>query len=329
MMKRLREKVEGYYVVKYGPPYHEEYGGCLYEECQIRRCDMSFIRQLLREGGDPRLGNPEDYHNTPMHYAARYSKLGLCKLLERAGASASKCNDLGQTALSVACTFGAPAPLRKTHLKMIAWLVEHCDLNHVDKGGNTALELATARDDIEAVSFLLRRGATVSRHRRYLSIAGPTTENVIASKKKLQGLLRAKAQKEDEEKQRRDLKRREKEWDSRIERNQENRRASVKASIQKRQTKRQNTPLPLLKSPRRRGDLEASKTRHGIWRKKNNDSWVFVETTQTEVPRDTLEDAEALLRDECGLRYKFDLQRRWQSMTGLQVNDNHPIMRIT
>jgi hypothetical protein len=78
------------HLVHYGPPYQEEYGGSLPEECQDKKATAMDIHGLLNEGADPRVGDPEDYMNTPLHYAVRNSKLRICKMLRHAGADVNQ-----------------------------------------------------------------------------------------------------------------------------------------------------------------------------------------------------------------------------------------------
>ena len=48
-------------------------------------------------------------------------------------------------ALGTACMFNCAEPRRKTHMKFCRWLIDHgADVNNVDKGGHTALELASS-----------------------------------------------------------------------------------------------------------------------------------------------------------------------------------------
>ena len=59
----------------YGPPYHDEYGGSLVEECQEASVSLRSIHDMLNSGGDPRIGDPKNFHMTPMHYAARSAEI--------------------------------------------------------------------------------------------------------------------------------------------------------------------------------------------------------------------------------------------------------------
>ena len=120
------------------------------------------IHGLLNEGGDPRVGNGEDYGNTPLHYAARYCNLKLARMLRRAGAKPAQLNELGQNALGTACMFNCPDPKRKLHLALVQWLVDNgADVNNVDKGGHTALELAASWGNMPLVSKLMQNMAKV------------------------------------------------------------------------------------------------------------------------------------------------------------------------
>ena len=103
------------------------------------------VHQTLKDGADPRVMDEQDHCNTPMHYQCRYSNLMNVQSLKRAGALVDKQNDLGITPLLYTCMFdyGNVKPKKKTHLKVIEWLLDNgADVNHTDRGGHCALEHA-------------------------------------------------------------------------------------------------------------------------------------------------------------------------------------------
>ena len=173
-LREKRKEVEES-IVHYGPPYHDEYGGNLPEECQDPKTSVMDVHGLLNEGADPRIGDAEDYHNTPLHYACRNSKLSIAKMLVRAGASVNQVNELGVAPLGFAVMFEQPEPKRKAHRKLITWLIGlGADVNHVDRGGHTAIELASGAGSMPMVTLLLRHGARVKRDAEFLSMVGRT-----------------------------------------------------------------------------------------------------------------------------------------------------------
>ena len=60
------------------------------------------VHAFLEQGADPRVGDPEDYGNTPLHYAAGYGRLDILQALLAGGADKDVRNNDGQTALDVA-----------------------------------------------------------------------------------------------------------------------------------------------------------------------------------------------------------------------------------
>ena len=68
---------------------------------------------------------------------------------------------------------------------------------------------------------------------------------------------------------------------------------------------------------------------HGVWRREAKGKWAFnkgvsaARATQANV----LEEAGAILTDSKGFEYRGLLQRRWRSMTGLELTKSHPVMQ--
>lgn len=330
------------YFVHYGPPFNEEYGGCLYEECNMPRSSLFEIHILLNEGGDPRVGNPDDHNNTPMHYACRYCNLRLCKMLRRASAHPQQVNDLGQSSLTVACMFNAPEPRYKKHLKLITWLLDNEALiNHVDKGGHTALELASSWGNLRLVTLLIQRGAKVLRDTQYLSIKSPDAVEVAANVQ-VRDLVSAKRKKEvaerrkivDERKRLADLK-----ASIAAERK---RREIMQGKVESRKRERARrlqvrTMWPKL-SPAHKSLPNAAThmggaidsppvVSHGMWKKKQPGAWIFQPGIFPEVQTTNgLKEVQAFVHDAARAEHSNALQRRWRSITGLDLTPTHPIM---
>lgn len=176
-MSKAKEKMEqkraelNAKLYAYGPPYQDDYGGNLCEECKQRGASWIEVHQMLSEGGDPRKGDLADQNNTPMHYAARFSHLRICKLLLRAGANINQQNEQGMSPLAVACCFPQAYPEFKKQFRLIKWLVKKgAHVDSVDKSGQTPLHFASANGRKEVVLYLLSQGAVVSKVRDFLSL---------------------------------------------------------------------------------------------------------------------------------------------------------------
>lgn len=334
-------------LVHYGPPYKDEYGGNLAEECNDAKPSLMDIHGLLNEGGDPRVGNPDDYHNTPLHYAARYCNLKLAKMLRRAGAEPAALNELGQNSLGTACMFNPPEPRTKAHLHLVQWLINNAaDVNNVDKGGHTPLEMASSWGNMKLVSKLLQNQARVRRELRFLSIQAPSAIDV-AETEDVRALLKAKKQKETElileaEARKRAEKRRAK-LDYELGRKKEaisesiRRRREARAVANRERNLARKEPAVIIdvaakieeEKLKRIGLLEANEASHGVWTKEAKARWNFnkgvslSKATQANV----LEEAGAILTDSKGFEYRSLLQRRWRSMTGLGLTAAHPVMQ--
>mmetsp|Transcript_7008 Transcript_7008/g.22758 ORF Transcript_7008/g.22758 Transcript_7008/m.22758 type:complete len:390 (-) Transcript_7008:30-1199(-) len=350
LLARAKEfKQQAYkFFVHYGPPYKEEYGGNLPEECNDPNASRMDIHGLLNDGGDPRVGNKLDFGNTPLHYAARYCNMGLAKMLLQAGARPAQLNELGMNALGTAAMFNPPAPRCAKHLKLCKWLVDHgADVNNVDKGGHTALEIAAGWGNLPLCSLLLECGARVHRELTMLSIMSPSAVDVAATDdvralvktREAQEVTAATAKKEANR--------------LRLEAIAEAARAlrrqrAVLASIERRKGERVARRLAQVQAKsiiikvdvkgkieeeqnRRRALLEAADASHGVWKKDGAMSWHFQkglsagEATESNL----LAEASAVLEDTQGAEHRGMLQRRWRAMTGLELTSAHPIMQET
>ncbi|KAJ8601926.1 hypothetical protein CTAYLR_008110 [Chrysophaeum taylorii] len=176
----MMDILDSYLFAKYGPPYSD--GVSLYEEC--RTGGLIEIHGLLSQGGDPRIGNSNDFKNTPLHYAVRRRNLRLCKMLVRAGADPQHVNELGQSSLSTAC-----GP--RARLELVEFLLDNgADVNHVDKAGHAPLDLVGGNLDL--ARLLLQRGAKACRETEFLCIR----KAPMRVSEEVEDLIRAKERKE-------------------------------------------------------------------------------------------------------------------------------------
>ena len=171
--KMVDLKVEKGGMFKYGPPYSEDYGGSIIDACMKAAPSWYDIHNFLVDGADPNVVHEEaeERGNTPMHYAARHCQYNIAKMLVRAHAEVDRINDLGITPLGTLCMFNPPDPRKGTHLKYVNWLLAlGCDVNHLDKGGHTALEFAATHGNIDLVAALLKHGVRVKRDAQFISL---------------------------------------------------------------------------------------------------------------------------------------------------------------
>src|SRR5687767_13087303 len=71
------------------------------------RRDADALRQLLRQGADPNIGQPDGA--TALHWAVHWDDHSAVEVLVRAGAKPDAVNDLGVFPLSLACANGSSA----------------------------------------------------------------------------------------------------------------------------------------------------------------------------------------------------------------------------
>ena len=182
-----KKKIVAAAAFKYGPPYSDDYGGSILDECNKAQPSTLEVHQMLLDGADPNVTDkdPEEgFENTPLHYCGRFCHPYIAKMLVKAKAQPDRPNELGVTPLGTLCMFNQPPDRRKMHLNMVKWLLElefkaddkqeepgvKVDVNHVDKGGHTALEFAAKHGNIELVACLLKNGARVKRDAQFISL---------------------------------------------------------------------------------------------------------------------------------------------------------------
>lgn len=118
--------------------------------------DLEAVQLLLKKGAHPNLRGKSDW--TPLHYAVSKGHFKIVQALLRGGADPFLFNQLGYNAIHVAATAGnveileflltSPAPTSVLDLRTSKTLA-------------TPLFLASARNQLEAVKFLLGKGASI------------------------------------------------------------------------------------------------------------------------------------------------------------------------
>ena len=177
-------------LIHYGPPYQPDYGGNLPEEIsKDMNISSSDVHAMLNEGADPNVGSVKDINNTPLHYVARWGRLRLAKMLFEAGADPNKQNEFGVTPLGMACIFNQGESeyhierkkyyndrvRRKRHTKLIKYLIQQgAKVDHIDRGGHTAIEHAAFHGNMDIVTILLQNGAKTYRATEFLSLIQPS-----------------------------------------------------------------------------------------------------------------------------------------------------------
>ena len=158
-----------------------------------------------------------DFRNTCSHYACRYCHFRIAKMLYKAKCEIDVTNELGITPLGTLCMFNQPEPRHSLHLKFVTWVLElGVEINHVDKGGHTALEFAAKHGNVDLVALLLKFGARVKRDAKFISLAtvdllDPMVCEDITCRQllrikfneevRIENEIREKARKEEEERQ--------------------------------------------------------------------------------------------------------------------------------
>jgi ankyrin repeat protein len=155
----------------YGPPYHEDYGGDLIEECNKFFASAKEVHEMLCNGADPNIENESEHGLTALHYAARYGNIGILEMLVEAGGDVNHATPMGLTPLAAACMFPlevlkTDAKLKQRQLDTIQWLLDRgVTVDVVDKGGFTPLTWACRSGLKEAVVSLVEAGADVMQRR--------------------------------------------------------------------------------------------------------------------------------------------------------------------
>lgn len=194
-VKKRKDAMESKFF-SYGPPYRDDYGGDLLQECMNPQAGWLEIHQMLLDGADPRIQDGEE-GTTALHQVARNCRLDLCKILVKAGAKINQQNAFGVTALGTACMFNQPEPLREKHTQLVKWLLKKgADANHFDRAGHCALEFSAEAGNMDVVMLLLNAGAKVTRTTQYISFHMPTVLDVAGTNREVHRLLALRAAQE-------------------------------------------------------------------------------------------------------------------------------------
>ncbi len=113
---------------------------------------MEMVRYLLSLKLDPNSRDCNQY--TPLHYAAKYNRLGVVEVLVENGANVHAKDNWGQTAIH-----WSAAKDYYPNIEVIKYLIEKgVGVNHRDNKGNTPLHLCTKK---EAKDCLIEMGADI------------------------------------------------------------------------------------------------------------------------------------------------------------------------
>ncbi len=321
---------------KYGPPYNDEYGGSIIDECNKPHASTLDVHQMLLDGADPRvMDEEENFRNTPLHYACRYCHVRIAKMLHKAQCDPDKTNELGITPLGTLCMFNQPEPRHKMHLRFVTWILElGVDVNHVDKGGHTALEFAAKHGNFELVALLLRFGARVKREAEFISLSTvDLLDPEICEDMTCRQLIKAKYNEElrieEEEKARiqkikidQEAKERDEERRRAIEQNRINKmnahheKALYEHHLEIEAMKKKKRDDARRKRMRM---LEEKRNENGLWKKFGTFDWQFVEGKKEKgvsVKGDVYDNARAMNKDlEAGHSHEV-MNKRWKEVTG-------------
>lgn len=336
-----RQEVRSYFT-HYGPPYEEDYGGNLVQE--IAR-DMNVgwydVHSMLNEGADPRIPDDEDYDNTALHYACRFCRLDIVKMLFKAGAEVDQQNELGVTPLQMACMFNQVEYIRKKHTMLLELLIDKgANVNHLDRGGHTALEHASFYGNMDAVTLLLSRGAKVVRPTKHLQMKTPSPLDVVWNDE-VKHIISLRAEIDTK-----DLAEKEAAWRRKIREKEEREaweRKNAERKLRRLEQMKENRRVrqdeirrrAMKETEQRRKEIEKSEKRNkalldqatapvGLWERHGKMHWEF-HAASKRLPdlraRHVLKDARDLDRDikKANGRMSKDLKLRWMAKTGRKV----------
>ena len=107
----------------------------------------TLVRLLLADGMSPSTINAEQGNSSLLHFAAQGGSIDVVRLLLEAGADVNSCNDLGNTPLAEANTYGQLACARE--------LIPHTDLRIPCAYGKNALHASIMDKRLEIFKLLL------------------------------------------------------------------------------------------------------------------------------------------------------------------------------
>lgn len=117
----------------------------------VRNGHLEAARLLLERGANPNLGNR--YGNTPLHIACQYRRLHIIDLLHEYGVDPDIPNKSGYACIHL---------LRDSRVLSKLLDIEADPNARETHGGETALSFASSHNNIELITMLLDRGASVN-----------------------------------------------------------------------------------------------------------------------------------------------------------------------
>ncbi len=121
--------------------------------------DEKAVSKFLEDGADPNAALSNSL--TPLHYAARYNRMGIAKLLISKGAKVNALSKRKETPFFIVASFCIP------NVEMLKLLIENgADVNMQDEDGRTPLEqvisLCRKQYHAEVAKLLISNGAKVN-----------------------------------------------------------------------------------------------------------------------------------------------------------------------
>jgi len=113
----------------------------------------TLVRLLLADGLSPSTPYPEQGSGSLLHFAAQNRAIDVVRVLLEAGADANSCDNLGNTPLQAAVTFGKLACARE--------LIPHTDLRIFNAFGNNVLHASIIGNQPEIFKLLLPHFADI------------------------------------------------------------------------------------------------------------------------------------------------------------------------
>ncbi|OWF48399.1 ankyrin-2-like [Mizuhopecten yessoensis] len=124
--------------------------------------DVHIAKALVEAGG--RLGDRDDFGNTPLHRAVTREDIGLVFYLLQLGADTNAQNALGNTPLHSACRFSKDGPICEVITRLIS---AGATVNMRDKVGKTPLHHACEiLPMFDSIAILIKHGAALDIHDR-------------------------------------------------------------------------------------------------------------------------------------------------------------------
>eukprot|EP01041_Mallomonas_annulata_P006870 gene6870-13928_t len=339
-VKKLRERLsKGIKFIDYGPAYtKKDYGGHLGDECAEEFPSYFRIHTLLNNRANPNTPDPTELYFTPMHWCGRYCHLLVMKMLRRAGANINPVNEFGQTPLSLVCMFNQPPSKEEIQQRTVLWLLEQgADVNHIDKGGFSAIDFATANRHTKIVSLLLQHGADILHTNKFFIakrrgileyVSDPQTRLLLKTRlETLEARMKAeREQKEAEEKRAADL--------IRMKQKHEDVAEFRFQKLEQRKKIKDDKVITLMRNMRENKVKEETDQmvpkpsydthKYGTWKKENDTStWSFMTESSLKLRAESVIPASKRLMCKLRDRNKFEIfNERWKEKTGNELEVN-------